>query len=111
MNVSFLGKPKSPPSFTTVFNLQSDKAENEVTEVTGGSEIELDELTPIPLSQTNFFPDLIHVKVLPPTTEVVPSGLHEDPALTAAFTGIKGRDTESESIDKKAMNLLFIRKV
>jgi hypothetical protein len=41
-----------------------------------------------PLSQTNFFPDLIHVKVLPETIEVDPAGLQTAPAFTAAKAGV-----------------------
>ena len=41
-----------------------------------------------PLSQTNFFPDLIHVKVLSETMEVKPAVLQAVPALTAAKAGV-----------------------
>ena len=61
-----------------------------------------------PLSQTNFLPDLIHVNVLPEATEVVPAFVQAPPDLTAAFTGISGRDIEIESIDKKVISFLFI---
>jgi hypothetical protein len=33
--------------------------------------------------------------------------MHLDPALAAAFTGVRARDNKSESIDKKAISLLF----
>jgi hypothetical protein len=39
---------------------------------------------------------------------VIPALLHLSPALAAAFAGINGRDRESERIDKKEINLLFI---
>jgi hypothetical protein len=60
-----------------------------------------------PLFQTNFFPDLTHVNVLPDTTEVIPALLHFAPALAAAFVGNVGRVRKSESIDKRAISLLF----
>jgi hypothetical protein len=53
-------------------------------------------------------PDLTHIKVLPDATEVIPTFLQLAPALAAAFTGIRGRDIERESIDKKAISLLFM---
>jgi hypothetical protein len=61
----------------------------------------------IPLSQTSFLPDLMHVKVLPDATEVIPTLLHLAPDLAAAFTGIRGRVNERESIDKNTITLLF----
>jgi hypothetical protein len=61
----------------------------------------------IPLSQTNFFPDLTHVYVLPDATVVIPALLHLAPDLAAAFTGIRGRANERESIDKKVIPLFF----
>ena len=67
----------------------------------------LDLLTITPLFQTHFFPNLTHVKVLPEATDVTPKVLQLAPALTAAFAGINGRDPERESIDKKAISLLF----
>jgi hypothetical protein len=63
--------------------------------------------TVTPLPQTNFFPDLIHVKVFPEAIDLIPTFAHVPPALAAAFTGIMGRDNESESIDKKVITLLF----
>lgn len=33
--------------------------------------------------------------------------MHLDPALAAAFTGVRARDNKSESADKKAISLLF----
>jgi hypothetical protein len=47
----------------------------------------LDEVE-IPLSQTNFFPDLMHVYVFDEATEVIPALVHATPALTAAFVEI-----------------------
>jgi hypothetical protein len=38
----------------------------------------------IPLFQTNFFPDLMQVKVFAPTTDVTPIFEHFAPALAAA---------------------------
>ena len=61
-----------------------------------------------PLSQTNFFPDLIHVKVLLAATDLIPALEQVPPALAAALTGVKGRDRKRESIGKKAISLLFI---
>jgi len=61
-----------------------------------------------PLFQINFLPDLIHVKVFPDATDVIPIVLQLAPALTAAFAGIRGEDRKRESIDKKAISFLFI---
>jgi hypothetical protein len=52
----------------------------------------------------------MHVKVLPDATEVVPALVHAPPALAAAFAGIRGVDSKSESIDKKVISFLFISK-
>jgi hypothetical protein len=41
-------------------------------------------------------------------TDVIPALEQVPPALTAALTGIKGRDRKRESIDKKVISLLFI---
>jgi hypothetical protein len=41
-------------------------------------------LTAMPLFQTNFFPDLIQVYLIPDDVLVVPSVLHVVPGLTAA---------------------------
>jgi hypothetical protein len=62
-----------------------------------------------PLSQTNFFPDLMHVKVLPETTEVKPAVLQVDPALTAAFAGIKPVEIAKTNDIKEARSFLFIK--
>jgi hypothetical protein len=64
--------------------------------------------TNTPLSQTSFFPDLIHVKVLLEATDVTPAVEQVPPALTAALTGTKGMVKKRESIDNKAISLLFI---
>jgi hypothetical protein len=48
----------------------------------------------------------MHVYVLPAAIEVSPVLLHLAPSLTAALTGVKGRD--KERIDKNATNFLFI---
>jgi len=63
-----------------------------------------------PLSQTNFLPDLTQVKVLRETTDVFPALLHAAPALAAAFTGIEGRNTKSESKVKNVMGFLLMNK-
>jgi hypothetical protein len=60
-----------------------------------------------PLFQINFFPDLMHVNDLLETTDLSPAFLHVPPALVAAFAGIMGVDRNSESIDSKAISLLF----
>jgi hypothetical protein len=60
-----------------------------------------------PLFQINFLPDFIHVKVLPEATEVIPTVLQAAPALTAAFTGIRGVDRKRVSIDKNAISRLL----
>jgi hypothetical protein len=64
--------------------------------------------TNTPLSQTSFLPDLIHVKVLLEATDVLPAVEQVPPALTAALTGTKGMVKKRESIDNKAISLLFI---
>jgi len=50
----------------------------------------------------------MQVKVLLPTTDLMPTLVHLAPALTAAFAGTSRTDKESESIDKNATNFLFI---
>ena len=45
-------------------------------------------LTATPLFQTNFFPDLMQVKVLFPTTDLVPALVHLAPALVAETEGL-----------------------
>jgi hypothetical protein len=50
----------------------------------------------------------MQVKVLFPTADLMPTLVHLSPALAAALAGINGRDRESERIDKKVINLLFI---
>jgi len=45
-----------------------------------------------PLSQTNFFPDLIHVNFLPEATEVEPDLLQADPALIAPNAGAENKE-------------------
>jgi len=42
----------------------------------------------IPLFQTNFFPDLMQVKVLFPTTDLIPTLVHLAPALVAETEGL-----------------------
>jgi hypothetical protein len=61
----------------------------------------------IPLFQTNFFPDLMQVKVFAPTTDLLPTFVHLAPALAAAVAGIRRVDKERESIDKNTITLLF----
>jgi len=61
-----------------------------------------------PLSQTNFLPDLMHVKVLPEAKEVIPTVLQVDPALTAAFEGTRDIEKERPSTDRNAISFLFI---
>jgi len=41
-------------------------------------------------------------------TDVIPALEQVPPALTAALTGIKGRDRKRESTDKNAICLLFL---
>jgi hypothetical protein len=64
--------------------------------------------TAIPLFQTKFFPDFKQVKILFPTTDLMPTLVHLAPALAEALAGFSGRNRESESIDKEAISLLFI---
>jgi len=65
-------------------------------------------MTEVPVFQTNFFPDFMHVKVLPDTTDVLPALVHAPPALTAALTGIEKMDKQRESIATKILCLLII---
>lgn len=65
-------------------------------------------MTEVPVFQTNFFPDFMHVKVLPDTTDVLPTLVHAPPALTAALTGIEKMDKQRESIATKILCLLII---
>ena len=60
------------------------------------------------LSQANFFPDLMQVKVLLSVTDLMPTLVHLAPALTAAFAGINGREIDRESSDKQAITFFFI---
>jgi hypothetical protein len=50
----------------------------------------------------------MHVNVLFPITDLMPTLVHLAPALVAAFAGISGRNTKRESIDKIAISLLFM---
>jgi hypothetical protein len=61
-----------------------------------------------PLFQTNLFLAFMHVKVFPEAIDLTPALVHAPPDLTAAFTGMIGRDIDRESIDKNAISLLFI---
>jgi hypothetical protein len=65
---------------------RTDRSENELI----GSGFGVTIFTP--LSQTNFLPDLMHVKVLPETIEVNPAGLQTAPALTAAKAGVNWKN-------------------
>jgi hypothetical protein len=61
-----------------------------------------------PLSQANFLPDLMQVKVLFPTIDLLPTLVHLVPALAKAFPGMMRVDRKRESIEKEMINLLFI---
>jgi hypothetical protein len=61
-----------------------------------------------PLSQINFLPDLMHVKVFPDESEVIPTLEQAPPALTAAFAGERGNNSKRESTVNCESNLLFI---
>jgi hypothetical protein len=63
-----------------------------------------------PLSQISFLPDFMHVKVFPEAIDLIPAFVQVPPALAAAFTGIMGVDRKRESIEKNAINFLFISK-
>ena len=60
-----------------------------------------------PILHFNFPPDLTQVYVLLEATDVIPALVHLAPVLAAAFTGNVGRVRKSESIDKRAISLLF----
>jgi hypothetical protein len=74
------------------------------------SELSFDEglVSEDPLSQTNFFPDLMHVKVLPKTTEVIPSVLQDVPVLTAEFAGTAENDVKNVRTMMNVINFLYI---
>ena len=61
-----------------------------------------------PLSQINFFPDLMHVYVLLDTTDVRPAFEHTPPALVAALAEIRGERAIRESAVKKLVSFFFI---
>jgi hypothetical protein len=63
--------------------------------------------TDTPLFQTNFFPDLIHVYVLPEAKDVIPAFVQAPPAFTAALTEVSGSSTESKSVSKKVISFLL----
>ena len=50
----------------------------------------------------------MHVKVLLPTTDLIPTFLQAPPALIAAFAGTRGRDREAMSTDERITNLFFM---
>jgi hypothetical protein len=63
-----------------------------------------------PLFQTNLLPDLMHVKVLPDATEVIPALLHLAPALAAAFAGTIGVAIKRANTNKNATILFNMSK-
>ena len=65
--------------------------------------------TATPLFQTNFFPDFKQVKVLFPTTDLMPTLVHLAPALVVACAGTMESVIKRENIDKKPIAFLFIR--
>jgi hypothetical protein len=62
-----------------------------------------------PLFQSNFFPDLIQVKVFPEATEVLPALGQVAPALTAANAG-RDREEPRKVIATSAARVLFMLK-
>ena len=68
-------------------------------------------LTATPLSQTNFFPDLMQVKVLPDATDFAPALLHAAPALTAACAGTSGIAMARQSSVARAKCVLRIEEI
>lgn len=63
-----------------------------------------------PLFQTNFLPNLMHVKVLFEEIDVSPAFLQATPAITAALAGVRGKDREIERTDKRAKVFLVTNK-
>ena len=61
-----------------------------------------------PLSQTNFFPDLMHVYVLVETTDVMPALLQAPPALAAAVAGDWVSENKMERV-RKITGIFFIQ--
>jgi hypothetical protein len=55
-----------------------------VTSVGVDAGVGLETATVIPLFQTSFLPDLIHVKVFPEAIDLIPAFVHFAPALAAA---------------------------
>ena len=58
------------------------------------------DLIETPLLQTNFFPDLIQVYVLFPTTDLLLIFVHLAPAFTAAFTGLGWKVSATHNIKR-----------
>ena len=87
---------------------------NKLSKLVGGNNLAISSslklLLITPLFQIVFLPDLMQVKVLFPTTEVIPAFEHLAPALVAAFTEAEGSKTRQASIAIKAVNFFFIPK-
>jgi hypothetical protein len=52
----------------------------------------------------------MHVKVLFPTTDLMPTLVHLAPTLVAECAGTRESDIKRENIDKKPIVFLFIRR-
>ncbi len=61
-----------------------------------------------PLSQINFFPDLMQVCVLPDTTDVIPALVHLVPDFTAAWALNVEKITRIVKSDKNPTYFLFM---
>ena len=87
---------------------------NRLSKLVGGNNLAISSslklLLITPLFQIVFLPDLMQVKVLFPTTEVIPAFEHFAPALVAAFTDVEDSKTRKVSIVIKAVNFFFISK-
>ena len=87
---------------------------NRLSKLVGGNSLAISSslklLLITPLFQIVFLPDLMQVKVLFPTTEVIPAFEHLAPALVAAFTDVEDSKTRHESVATKAVIFFFMPK-
>ena len=70
-----------------ISNLVDQATNGSIFGVTTGSTVGVT----TPLFQTNFFPDLMQVKVLLPAVDLMPTLVHFAPALVAECAGITGK--------------------
>ena len=87
---------------------------NKLSKLVGGNNLAISSsLKPLlitPLFQIVFLPDLMQVKVLFPTTEVIPAFVHFAPALVAAFTDVEESKIRQARIEIWTRDFFFIRR-